>query len=446
MSGPLTGRWHNMNLHPTQQAYWNSPHRFNLVPAGRRSGKTELAKRKLVMRALRGTRFENPRFFAAAPVRQQAKDIFWFDFKRLIPRRFITEVSETDLVIRLINSAELHVEGLDKPERIEGSPWDWGVVDEIANCKPEAWPANIRPALTDRNGGADLIGVPEGRNHYYQLSIDAEAQMKSLGEKSDWALYHWTSEEVLPLFGKESEIAAAKRDLDELTYEQEYRASFISFEGRAYYCFDIHEHTAPLIYDADQPLAFCFDFNVAPGCAVVAQEQRLPNGIVGTGVIGEVFIPRNSNTPAVCRRLITDWGKHRGRVICYGDATGGRGGTAQTEGSDWVLIAQHLRPVFGDRLYFDLPRSNPYERDRVNAVNTRLKSRAGMIRVMVDPQRAPMTVRDLDGVRLLKGGSGEIDKRIDPMLTHLSDALGYRIHAEWPVKAVPVIVDREVAL
>jgi hypothetical protein len=46
-------------------------------------------------------------------------------------------------------------------------------------------------------------------------------------------------------------------------------------------------------------------------------------------VIGEVWIPRNSNTPAVCRKLIADWETTSARA-----ATGGSRGSAKVEGSD----------------------------------------------------------------------------------------------------------------
>ena len=45
--------------------------------------------------------------------------------------------------------------------------------------------------------------------------------------------------------------------------------------------------------------------------------------------------------------------------------------------------------------------------------------------------------KDLEGVALLKGGSGEIDKKAAPELTHISDALGYYIAAEFPVQGRP---------
>jgi hypothetical protein len=53
---------------------------------------------------------------------------------------------------------------------------------------------------------------------------------------------------------------------------------------------------------------------------------------------------------------------------------------------------------------------------------------------MIDPAAAPMTVKDFEGVRLLAGGSGELDKRADPKLTHLTDGLGYYIAHEWPIR------------
>jgi hypothetical protein len=53
---------------------------------------------------------------------------------------------------------------------------------------------------------------------------------------------------------------------------------------------------------------------------------------------------------------------------------------------------------------------------------------------VIDPQKAPFTVKDFEGVRVIEGGTGEIDKKRDPMLTHLSDGVGYYIHREYPVR------------
>lgn len=437
----LTPRWTPLRPHSVQLAYRSSPHRFNVVPAGRRSGKTERAKRKLVQCALRGSReFYPARFFAAAPTRDQAKRIFWADLKAMVPEPLTLDKSETDLMIKLPLS-ELWVLGMDKPERIEGTPWDGGVLDEYGNMKPQAWGAHVRPALSDRLGWCDAIGVPEGRNHYYEMAEAARAMMLELGDESEWGFFTWPSADILPA----SEIEAARRDLDELTFQQEYEASFVNFVGQAYYPFS-DQHKQKLSYDPAQPLMFCLDFNVAPGVAAVAQEQRLPDpsGTDGTGVIGEVWIPRNSNTVAVCNKLIADWGEHKGRVTVYGDATGGARGSAKVAGSDWDLVREVLGAHFRDRIRYRVPKKNPAERARINAVNSRLLSSDGTIRLMVDPSRAPHMIRDLEGVRLLEGGSGEIDKKSDPMLTHISDGLGYYVAEEFPVRKLSKLKTRTI--
>ena len=249
----LTPRWEPLRRHSVQRAYRTSPYRFNAVPAARRAGKTELAKRKLVESALRTTR-HGARFFAAAPTRDQAKRIFWEDLKAMVPRHLMAcEPKETELCITLINGATIWVIGMDKPERFEGQPWDGGVLDEYANMKPHAWTEHVRPALSDRLGWCDFIGVPEGRNHYYDLWLTAQA-------RDDWGAFTWFSADILP----PEEIEAARRDLDELTFAQEYEASFVNFVGRAYYSFGDH-NTARRDYNPRAPLILCLDFNVEPG-------------------------------------------------------------------------------------------------------------------------------------------------------------------------------------
>jgi hypothetical protein len=453
-SGVLTNRWTPLRYHPEQARLSTSRARFKVVPAGRRSGKTEKAKRRLVEACLSAESiFPDPNYFAAAPTRDQAKRIYWDDLKAMSPRQFVWRTSETELSIWYKTGAMLSVVGMDKPQRIEGSPWDGGVLDEYANMKEVAWGENVRPSLSDRGGWCWLIGVPEGRNHYYDIFNNAMGPW-NVSNGGEWDGFTWISADILP----ESEIESARATLDPLTFQQEYEASFVNFEGQAYYPFDRTIHCADLRgeYNPRADLVFCFDFNVDPGIAVIAQEINFPRKVAvaeavnikgrdffsnvavpatsGTGVIGEVHIPRNSNTPAVCNKLIADWGEHAGRIMVHGDATGGSRGTAQTEGSDWDLVKKALYSHFGpDRVHFRVPSSNPTERARINAVNTRLKSGDGEIHMMVDPIHAPNTVKDFEGVRLLAGGSGELDKKADPKLTHLTDGLGYYIADEFPV-------------
>lgn len=449
-----TPRWTEMTqVHPQQLAAWRSRRRFNVIPAGRRSGKTEIiGKRKMICRLLfchlptiNGEPnpfhcpYPDPRFFISAPTRDQVKRIYWSDIKAMVPRKFLLKSpNESNLIVSAVNGAELYLMGLDKPERIEGSPWDWGLVDEIANVKPTAWPENIRPALSDRAGGCDFIGVPEGRNHYFDLFEDAKADM--LNPEGEWAAFTWTSGDVLPLYGRGEEVESAKKYLDSLVYEQEYEASFVNFTGMAYYNFDPNIHVGRFrdLYDKHKPLIICFDFNVSPGIAVIGQEMGadvfdVAPGQTVTVWLGEVYIPRASNTKMVCRKIIQDWKNHFGLVICYGDATGGSRGSAKIKGTDWDIIAQTLYPHFGRQLFFNVPKSNPRERQRINAVNSRLASAHGTVRMLVDGQHCSKLVKDLEGTRTVEGSAGEIDKKTDPMLSHMTDSIGYYTHKEYPV-------------
>jgi hypothetical protein len=98
------------------------------------------------------------------------------------------------------------------------------------------------------------------------------------------------------------------------------------------------------------------------------------------------------------------------------------------------LVKAHLKPVFGERLKDRVPLANPPERARVNATNSRLLTAGGTIRMLVDPVNCPQLIADLEGVTLLEGGSGEIDKdpKRHPDRTHLTDAISYYVHAKHP--------------
>lgn len=436
----LPTRWNKLRYHPVQHALWKCDKRFIVVPAGRRSGKTELAKRKLIKTALKHNSSNNGKYVFAAPTHTQAREIYWADTKAFVPTDALLtpekpwkSISESSSSIFLWNGAKIQIAGMDRPERAEGTPIDGIVLDEYGNMKKETWTEHIRPALStpDRLGWAWLIGVPEGRNHYYERAKEAMAlHDRETSWEDSWAYFHWFSSDILSPY----EISAAMRDLDELTYRQEYEGSFINFTGRAYYNFTREANANRRVeYDPELDLVFCFDFNVSPGTATAIQEHS-----IGTCVVGEVYIPRNSNTLRVCDKLISMYGNHKQKVWVCGDATGGARGSAKVMGSDWDLVQSRLKPVFGDKLIFRVAKSNPKERSRVNAVNSRCKSMDGDIRLFVDPMNCPKTVDDFENVVVVEGGSGEIDKSADPTKTHLTDGIGYYIVFRWPTKTTGI--------
>jgi len=79
-----------------------------------------------------------------------------------------------------------------------------------------------------------------------------------------------------------------------------------------------------------------------------------------------------------------------------------------------------------------VPKANPRERVRVNSVNSRLFNVFEEVFMVVD-HTCKYTIKDFEGVRVIEGGTGEIDKKRDPKLSHLTDGIGYYISKEYPV-------------
>lgn len=379
------------------------------MPAGRRSGKTELVKRRLVKALAEKKDWPDPRYFAAAPTRDQAKRIFWADLKRLVPGEWIKKISETELRITTKAGSEIWVVGLDKPERIEGTPWDGGVLDEYGNMKPSTWPEHVRPALSDRHGWCWFIGVPEGLNHYKELADYAKS-----GDDDEWGFYTWPSADIIP----HPEIEGARRTLDPRTFRQEYEASFEGATGRVYYAYSRQTHeTASAEVVPELPLIVCCDFNVDPCVWEAAQTDG-----VNVRVVDEIA-RRNTNTVEMGKELLRRYGKHRAGLIIYGDAAGSARSTAGE--SDYAILGS-----LGLK-YQRVKRQNPRVKDRVNAVNGMLANALGETRLVHHPRCVELR-KDFETVQWDATGT-EIDKSCRER-THATDALGYFIEHEFALR------------
>lgn len=446
-----------MKMHRQRRRFLQSRKRNCVIAAGRRSGKTIEARHRLLFGSFHfgGNHYgcltppldvPDPTYVYCAPTNQQAERIAWERFKAEVPRWLVRKIREgKELSITFITGAKLIVAGMDRPARIEGIPIDGIVLDEFADMKPSAWTSSIRPALSTPGrppGWAMFIGRPRGKNHFWKLIQDAQ----KVDNLADWDVFTpWPSWLVMD----PAEVASARRDLDERSFRQEYGGEFLSDAGRAYYQFGPWNQRS-LSYDPGRPLLLAFDFNVSPGVAVVAQDFDLAVDVlvchrcfapmpgrsgeqcrtchIGlpfetvTAVIGEIWIQDESNTRRVCQELIRRWGEvHRGKVICYGDPSGGARRTS-AERSDWQTVEDYLGQQW-PTLELDLDDADPGPRDRVVVTNSRLKNAADVVRVFVDPAKAPHLIEDLDQTQL--DDNGELDEGPEALRTHMSDAMAY---------------------
>lgn len=412
------GRWHPLKPHPVQLALVNDRVRFKTVPAGRRSGKTERAKRFVVRECLRAPL----PYFLAAPTHAQAKKIWWDDLKLLAFAASMPGivVRESDLLIKWPHGASVQVIGLDQPQRIEGQLWGGGVIDEIADVKEDAWEVNIRPALDtfdprrpDYRAWCWLIGVPEGYNHFHK-----RVQYALHSGDPEWKNYHWTSAEILP----PETIEAARRNMSPQQFRQEYEASFETFQGRIYADFGPANSTSEAIQPHEQ-LLWCHDFNFTPMSSAVC--VRRGDNLLALGeVVLESAIARQSAIEFVNR-----YSSHGNKsVIVYGDPAG-RAGEKHGHASDYTEMESVLRS-HGWTVQRRVKMAAPAIRDRQNAVRAKVANAKGDVTLFVNPTLAPTLHKGMLTVQLKSGSTFQEEQSREQ---HITTAIGYAIDFEWPV-------------
>ena len=205
----------NVELLPWQQDVFNSPTRFKIVAAGRRTGKSRLAAWLLIINALQEGKGQ---VYYVAPTQGQARDIMWSTLLDLA-HPIIKSSHINNLQITLINGCIISLKGADRPETMRGVSLKFLVLDEYADMKPSVWEQILRPALADQKGQAMFIGTPMGRNHFYELYRYAE-----LEDDDSFQAWHFTSYDN-PLLDPE-EIDTAKKSMSSYAFRQEFLASF----------------------------------------------------------------------------------------------------------------------------------------------------------------------------------------------------------------------------
>ncbi len=417
-------RWYKLKDHPVQLALMAavpSGIRFPLVPAGRRSGKTERFKRFLVKQA---TAYSGP-YFAAAPTHAQAKKIFWDDLKAFtLSSMHSRRPSESDLIIYLENGSEIHVIGLDKPQRIEGIPWTGGGIDEFADVKPDAWEANILPALNtvnptmpDYRAWCWLLGVPDGLNHYYDLCQQAET-----GQDPNFRVFHWKSAEILP----PDVMDAMKRAMSPKQFKQEFEASFETASGRIYEDYGKHNQTSATIEPHEQ-LMWMHDQNFTPLSSAIGVRRNNGKDLY---LLDEIVL-----TSAISRQAAVEfverYKEHKNKhVLIYGDPAG-KAGEKHGHASDYTDIEAVLKAA-GWRYTRKVKPAHPAIKDRQNAVRAKILTASGESSLFVNPVTAPWCHKGLATVQLQEGSTFQEDQK--NQYQHITTAIGYCVDVEWPAK------------
>jgi phage terminase large subunit len=197
--------------------------RFSVVVAHRRMGKTVSAINHLIMSAVLNKN-EAPRYAYIAPTYGQAKRIAWdYLVKYVEPLGAVANIAELRVDFW---GRRIQLYGSDNPDSLRGQYFDGVILDEIGDQNPKIWTDIIRPALSDRKGWCSFIGTPKGHNHFKELR---ERATKDEG----WGLLEFKASETGVVDAQE--LSAAKAEMGEDKYRQEFECSFDAAVEGSYY-------------------------------------------------------------------------------------------------------------------------------------------------------------------------------------------------------------------
>jgi len=383
-------------LNPLRREILKDDHRFKVVVAGRRFGKTYLALMWLCLGEIEA----NERRWFIAPTYRQGKMIAFPVLRQIFRDR--AKVNESELKVTLSNGAEICIKGADNEDSLRGAGLNRVVLDEYAMFKNHVWQEIVLPMLATTQGDAMFIGTPDGYNSLYDLYLKGQSD-------PEWMSWQYTT--IEGGFVEDSEIDRLKSNMDGRLYRQEMEASFETTGNRAAYNFDRDIH----IKKADGLTTERFigmDFNVDNNSAVIACVYS-----DGTIHYYDEIRQSNSNTEAMSKEMRKRWGLHP----IFPDPAGKARSTTSNRSDHQILKDNGFQVIA--RV------AHPTQKDRLSALNRMLLDAKDRVKMTIDPS-CKYLIKDLEQTQRDKKGG--ISKKDDAM-THFLDACSYYIELKHPI-------------
>lgn len=295
--------------------------KYNLLAAGRRTGKTQGAAKCALIWAIN-------------------KPVLWVDtvygnIDRYYQRYFIPAAKELGLpftwnvqkkILEGDKGGYIDFRSADRPENIEGFGYQYIVMNEagIILKNDYLYTNSILPMLIDYpDSKLFAIGTPKGK-----INKDgSEHRFYQLWEKAENDKYFnrlKLSTHQNPLLDKESirsleeEMSMFGKDI----VRQEIYADFIdnTLNNPFATAFDENKHVGECYHNPNFPIIISIDFNVDPFCAIFAQEWNDQKGHHLT-VFDEVSIP-NGSIPKMIDYIKEKYGRFLHMGYLTGDYTG----------------------------------------------------------------------------------------------------------------------------
>ena len=391
-----------MGLTLPQKQVIDCKSRFRVLISGRRFGKTFVAINELAKFA----RIPNRKVWYVAPSYRQAKSICWVDLKdRIISHNWHKKINDSDLSILLKNNSLIALRGADNEQSLRGVGLDFLVMDEFQDIKRYAWNEVLRPTLSDKKGHALFTGTPKGFNWAYDMYVKGT-------QDYDWKSFKFTTLEG-GIVGQE-EINQARDDLDERTFQQEYEASFVNYSGIIYYNFNRTVNIINEYNKTNDTIHIGMDFNIDPMCATVGQIKD--NNVY---IFDEIQI-WSSNTNEMVEEIKR---RYKQKTIIYPDPSARQRKTSAGGFTDIAILKNAGFEVRSRS-------AHPLVRDRINAVNTKLKNANGMSSLII-VNSCRNLIKSVER-QVYKENTHVPDK--ESGYDHFNDALGYFIEYVYPLR------------
>lgn len=199
--------------------------RFKMLACGRRWGKTAVGLIAVIeghgsTRARYRGALNGGRVWWVVPSYPHASEV-WRNLKQAT-RDAAISINEVERRVELPGGGSVTIKSGDNPDSLRGFGLDGVVLDEAAFCHEDVWQRALRPALSDRRGWAMMLSSPNGFNWFHQLFDDA-------GTDGEWTVFQRPTSDN-PLVSQR-ELDAARRQIGDAAYFQEYGGQFVSVAG-----------------------------------------------------------------------------------------------------------------------------------------------------------------------------------------------------------------------
>jgi len=345
----------------------------------------------------------NQQIWYVAPTFKMAKEICWSNLKEMLNQfNWIEDINETTLTIRIRKTnSTISLKGADNYDALRGTGLNFLILDEFADIDKRTWFEVLRASVSDTLGNVLMCGTPKGYGNWaYEMYLKGK-------QDNQWSSFQYTT--VQGGMVSKDEIEQAKLDIDIRTFRQEFEGTFENYAGAVYYNFHPVDSVVDKKIDWAKPLHIGVDFNIDPMSACVSQIEK--DKIY---VIDEIVI-YGSNTDELVQEIRDRYGS-KSQIICYPDpasrqrktSAGGRTDLSILQNAGFKVKVKHKHPSI---------------RDRVNAVNSKLKDSNGNRYIFIS-KSAKIVIKGL--TRQVYKENTNIPDKTDGT-DHMNDALGYFI-------------------